>query len=107
MEEKKKKEEVTPKMITVDQANEQLQKVIDKANEQLSQMAKQLEILDGMLKDKTVEQIFKVLEYSQFFTSDFVTNCSEVLEKYLTRVAINPPAEELSTEDSKEKNKEE
>ena len=107
MENKEKNEEKTPQMISVDQANEQLQKVINKANEQISQMAKQIEMLDSMLKDKTVEQLFKVLEYSQFFTSDFVTNCSEVLEKFLTRIAINPPVEEQTAEETKEETKKE
>lgn len=107
MENMEKNEEATPKMITVEQANEQVQKVIDKANEQIGQMASQIEMLNSMLKDKTVEQMFKVLEYSQFFTTDFVTNCSEVLEKFLTRVAINPPVEDQPTEKNKEEIKEE
>ena len=87
-----------PKMISVEQANAQMQNVLQQANTKLQQMSMQVQQLDALLRDRTVEHLFKVVENSQYFTGEFVGKCTEALEKYLTQVALNTPEQQKEKE---------
>ena len=86
-----------PKMISVDEANTQMKALMTQANQKMQQLAIQVQNLDSMLRDKTIENLFKVLEYAHHFTGEFVDNCAKVITDYLTKVAIETPSEEQST----------
>lgn len=83
-----------PKMISVDEANAQMKTLMGQANQRIQQLAIQLQNYESMLKDKTIENLFKVLEYSHNFKEEFVEKCAGVIEQYLTKVAIETPAEQ-------------
>lgn len=87
-----------PKMISVEQANSQMQNVIQQANTRMQQLVAQNQQLDAMLRDRTVDNLFKVIEYSQHFNSEFVVKCVTALESFITQVALTEP----ETADDKE-----
>lgn len=91
------------KMISVEEANEQMKALMTQANQRMQQLAIQVQNLDSMLRDKTIENLFKVLEYSHNFSSDFVTECVNVLEKYLAKIAFETPEESEKEKDTTDK----
>lgn len=107
MEEKKKKasakeenEEITPLM------NEQylqgLQAAVQQANVRLQQLMEQNRQLEQFLRDKTVDQMFKVLEYMSYFDSDFVTKCADTITTYISNVAFSAGEEQAQEPETKE-----
>lgn len=107
MEEKKKKasakeenKEITPLM------NEQylqgLQAAVQQANVRLQQLMEQNRQLEQFLRDKTVDQMFKVLEYMSYFDSDFVTKCADTITTYISNVAFSSGEEQAQEPETKE-----
>ena len=95
------------KMISVEQANAQMQNVLQQANTRMQQLVAQNQQLDAMLRDRTVDHLFKVVEYAEQFNSEFVVKCVAALESFITQVALTDPEkevdkEEVSTEPVKE-----
>jgi hypothetical protein len=82
------------KMISVEQANTQMQSVVQQYNSKLQQIVAQAQQLDAMLRDRTLDHLFKVIKYSNMFNEDFVTKCTDAVEKYLTQVALTEPEQE-------------
>lgn len=82
-----------PKMIPASEADAQLKALMSKANAQIQQLAMQAQNLENMLRDKTIDNLFKVLEYSHNFETAFVEKCAGVITEYLTKVALESPAE--------------
>ena len=85
---KKIKEAEEVKMISVEQANAQMQNVLQQYNNKFQQLAAQMQQLDAMLKDKTLDHLFNVIKHFHMFKEDFVAKCSDAIEKYLTQVAL-------------------
>lgn len=90
----KKAAKESPKMVSVDEANAQMQKIVDQANGKIQQLVAQLDTFESLLRDKTMEQLFKVLEYGHLFNSEFVDDCTNMIKKYLTKTALEEPKEE-------------
>ena len=82
-----------PKMISVEQANAQMQGVIKQANQKIQQIAMQLQNVEGMLRDKTIDHLFKVVEYAHQFEPAFVEKCAGAITEYLTKMALEQPAQ--------------
>lgn len=76
------------KMIPVSQANQQVQTIIKQATSKIQELSTQMQQLELMLRDKTTDHLFKVLEYSQHFDDEFVSQCTEVIKDYLVHVAF-------------------
>jgi hypothetical protein len=87
------------KMISVEQANAQMQNVLQQANSKMQQLAAHSQQLEAMLRDRTVEFLFKVVEHDTQFTSEFVVKCVEAIESYLTQVALTEPSTEDEVKD--------
>jgi hypothetical protein len=95
MEETKKTEEIKEvQMISVEQANAQMQHVLTQANTKIQQLATHTQHLEEMLRDRTLEYLFKVFKYSHMFNNDFIIKCTDAVEKYLTQVALTEPTQE-------------
>lgn len=86
-----KEEKNSPKMISVEEAQAQLQAVVKQAQGRMQQMGMQINNLESMLRDKTIDNLFKVLEYSHNFNTEFVEKCASVIESYLTKMALEEP----------------
>lgn len=91
---KKIKEAEEVKMVSVEQANAQMQSVVQQYNNKLQQIATQAQQLDAMLRDKTLDHLFNVIKHFHMFKEDFVSKCSDAIEKYLTQVALTEPEQE-------------
>lgn len=94
---KSTKSENSVKMISVDQANAQMQEVVKQANTQMQQMVVKVQQLDAMLRDRTVEHLFKVVEFADNFNTEFVVKCTNAIEHFLTQVALTEPANNEET----------
>jgi hypothetical protein len=92
-----KKNEV--KMISVEEANTQMQSVFQQAQARIQQLTTSVQQLDAMLRDKTIDNLFKVLEYKASFEEDFVVKCTNVIQKYLTQVALTEPEKVVKDEE--------
>lgn len=79
------------KMISVEQANAQMQNVLQQYSARMQQMNSQVQQLDAMLRDRTLDHLFNVVKYSSMFNSDFVLKCTDTIEHYLTQVAFTEP----------------
>lgn len=88
------------KMISVEQANVQMQNVLQQANTKMQQLLSQAQQLDAMLRDKTLDHLFNVIKHFHMFKEDFVAKCSDAIEKYLTQVALTEPEKEEVTPDT-------
>lgn len=88
-----------PKMISVEQANAQMQNVLQQANTRMQQLMAQNQQLDAMLRDRTVDHLFKVVEYSEQFSAEFVVKCVTALESFITQVALTEPEKEADKEE--------
>lgn len=86
------------KMISVEQANAQMQNVLQQANARMQQLMAQNQQLDAMLRDRTVDHLFKVIEYSEQFNTEFVVKCVTALESFITQVALTEPEKEADRE---------
>ena len=51
------------KMISVEQANAQMQNVLQQANTKMQQLVSQAQQLDAMLRDKTLDHLFNVIKF--------------------------------------------
>ena len=89
-----------PKMISVEQANAQMQNVLQQANTRMQQLMAQNQQLDAMLRDRTVDHLFKVIEYSEQFSTEFVVKCVTALESFITQVALTEPEKEVDREET-------
>lgn len=87
------------KMISVEQANAQMQNVLQQANTRMQQLVAQNQQLDAMLRDRTVDHLFKVVEYAEQFSAEFVVKCITALEGFLTQVALTEPEKEAAKEE--------
>jgi hypothetical protein len=87
------------KMISVEQANAQMQNVLQQYNAKMQQMNIQMQQMDAMLRDRTVDHLFKVVEYSEQFSAEFVVKCVTALESFLTQVALTEPEKEVDKEE--------
>lgn len=87
-------------MISVAEANKQIQNVITEANNKLRQLAVQVQQLDAMVKDKVIEQMIEVIKHAHMFNQEFVDKCVETVEKYLSSV-ITPTETETPVEEEK------
>jgi len=87
------------KMISVEQANAQMQNVLQQANTRMQQLMAQNQQLDAMLRDRTVDHLFKVVEYAEQFNSEFVVKCITALESFITQVALTEPEKEVDREE--------
>lgn len=92
------------KMISVEQANAQMQNVLQQYNTRMQQMNIQMQQLDAMLRDRTLEHLFNVVKYSNMFNSDFVLKCTDTIEQYLVQVAFTEPEKTEKTVDSEPQN---
>lgn len=88
MEEVKEMKERAEEMISVEQANAQIQNIVKQANERISQLAAQLQNVESLLRDKVVEHLFHVIKYSHYFETEFVDNCASAITKYLVQTAL-------------------
>lgn len=88
------------KMISVEQANAQMQNVLQQANTRMQQLMAQNQQLDAMLRDRTVDHLFKVIEYSEQFSTEFVVKCVTALESFITQVALTEPEKEVDREET-------
>lgn len=88
---KKIKEAEEVKMVSVEQANAQMQSVVQQYNSKLQQLVAQVQQLDSMLRDRTIDHLFSVIKHSAYFDSNFVSECANAIEKYLTQVALAEP----------------
>lgn len=91
MEENKKNE---VKMISVEQANSQIQKIMEQAQQQMQKLAGQCKQLEDMLRDRTIDHMFKVLKYSGMFDLEFVDKCATTISEYITHVALEDPTKQ-------------
>ena len=87
-----------PKMISVEQANAQMQNFMQQANTKIQQITAHAQQLDAMLRDKTVEHLFKVVEYAEHFNTEFVVKCISALESYITSIVLTEPEKESTEE---------
>lgn len=87
------------KMISVEQANAQMQNVLQQANTRMQQLMAQNQQLDAMLRDRTVDHLFKVVEYSEQFNPEFVVKCVTALESFITQVALTEPEKEADKDE--------
>lgn len=92
------------KMISVEQANAQMQNVLQQYNAKMQQMNIQMQQMDAMLRDRTLEHLFNVVKYSSMFNSDFVLKCTDTIEQYLAQVAFTEPEKTEETVDSEPQN---
>ena len=88
------------KMVSVEQANAQMQNVLQQYNARMQQMTSQIQQLDAMLRDKTLEHLFNVVKYSNMFNNDFVLKCTDTIEHYLSQVAFSEPEKTESADTS-------
>ena len=88
---KKIKEAEEVKMVSVEQANAQMQSVVQQYNSKLQQLVAQVQQLDSMLRDRTIDHLFSVIKHSAYFDSNFVSECANAIEKYLTQEALAEP----------------
>lgn len=88
-----------PKMISVEQANAQMQNVLQQANSRMQQLVAQNQQLEAMLRDRTVDHLFKVVEYAEQFNPEFVVGCITALESFITQVALTKPEKEVDKEE--------
>lgn len=88
-----------PKMISVEEANAQMKNLMQQANQKIQQLALQVQNYDSMLRDKTIDNLFKVVEYAHQFEPDFVEKCTKVITEYLTKVAIETPEQPAAPEE--------
>ena len=86
------------KMISVEQANAQMQNVLQQANTKMQHLIAQNQQLDAMLRDRTVDHLFKVVEYAEQFNTEFVVKCVTALESFITQVALTEPEKEVDRE---------
>jgi len=113
--EKKEKSKVTalptaaakqeaPKMISVVEADAQMQKVYQQARAQIQQVAARCNELEAMLRDKTVENLFSVLKYSVHFDEHFVAKTASTIEEYITKIAFaqEEPAQESEKKEAEQ-----
>lgn len=94
---KTKKTKESPKMISAEQAEAQIQGVLKEANSKLQQLAMQCRQFEDMLRDKTMDYLFNVLKYEVHFTPEFVEKCSDAISAYLTSM-ITAPEEQTPAE---------
>lgn len=95
--------ENAPKMVPVEKANEQVQAVVRQANAKIQQMAEKIASLEEMMRDKTVDYLFKIIENATFFKPSFVDKCTAMLELYITKTALeDPTAQEPTPAEHKE-----
>lgn len=88
----------SPKMISVEQASAQVQQVVKQANAKITQLATQVQQLETLLRDHTIDNMFKVIEYSHHFEPEFVDKCVNALTDYLTQMALTESKEEPAKE---------
>ena len=74
-----KKEEGKQKL-TYDQLNDACNQLF----QQNQMLAKRNRELEGFAMNKRLDYLFKVLEFSKNFTSDFVGNCASEIEEAMT-----------------------
>lgn len=87
---------------------EQLNDVCNQLWMQNRQLTSKNRELEQIALNKRLDYLFKVLEYSNNFTSDFVVSCSNEIEEALTIPQSNEEnAEVESKEDAESKDKEE
>lgn len=92
-------EEKEVKMIPVEEVNKQMQELAKQANVKLQQLGAHAQQVEAMLRDRTIDYLFKVVKYSQHFNAEFVYKCVSVIENYLTQAALTEPKpEEENTE---------
>lgn len=84
-------EEKEVQMISVEEVNKQMQELAKQANVKLQQLGAHAQQLESMLRDRTVDYLFKVVKYSHHFESEFVIKCITVIENYLTQAALTEP----------------
>ena len=87
------------KMISVEQANAQMQNVLQQANTRMQQLMAQNQQLDALLRDRTVDHLFKVVKYAEQFSTEFVVKCVTALESFITQVALTEPEKETVKEE--------
>ncbi len=86
-------------MISAEEADNKVQSIIKQAAAQINQFRDQAQQLESLLRDKTTDHLFQVLQYSDHFDAVFVERCAKALEMYLTSIALSTP------EEKKEKSK--
>ena len=87
-------EEKEVQMISVEEANKQMQELAKQANVKLQQLGAHAQQIEAMLRDRTIDYLFKVVEYSNHFNPEFVCKCTSVIEDYLTQTALTEPKPE-------------
>ena len=97
MEEVKENVAEKPKMISAEEADNRVQSIIKQAAAQINQLRDQAQQLESILRDKTTDHLFQVLQYSNHFDAVFVEKCAKALEMYLTSIALS------TSEEKKEK----
>lgn len=69
-----------PKMIEA----EKVQAILEQANQKLHQAAMEIQRLNQLLTDKTLDYYFKVLEHPDQFDTDFILYSADTVTKALT-----------------------
>lgn len=98
MEEKKVNGDNQPKMIPLEEANAQVQNIIQQATARLKEVQGQLQQMDQMLRDKTLEHLFDVIKYASYFELSFVDECVKAITDYLHAILNNKPEESDKTD---------
>jgi hypothetical protein len=65
-----------------------MQALVAQLQPKIQQLTHQVQQLDAMLRDKTLEHLFNVFKYQSLFSEEFVVKCTKVVENYLTQVAL-------------------
>jgi len=63
---------------------EQLENIAHQLSEQNKQMYMQLQQMNTTNLFKRLDYLFKVLEYSAFFSKEFIENCTQEIENMIT-----------------------
>lgn len=86
------------KMISVEEANAQMQNVLNQANARIQQITAQVHQLDAMLRDRTVDQLFQVIKYAHYFEDEFVQKSISAIQNFLTQIALTEPEKQEEKE---------
>jgi len=101
MEENKKKtvekKQEAPKAIEV----EKVQAMVEQYNTNIQKAAQEIQRLNQLLADRTLDYFFKVIEHSDVFDPEFVKYATSVITQALTPKAPEENTEENTEEESK------
>lgn len=73
---------------------EQLNNACNQLWQQNQQLAKRAKELEQFAVNKRLDYLFKVIEFSSSFSSDFVGNCTSEIEEAMTILQEEQPKEE-------------